>query len=420
MASIGNDPNGRKRILFIAGDGKRKTIRLGKVSMRQAEAFKVKLESLVGERITGTADDEVSRWVAAMDDETHAKLAAVELVKPRIPVNDRTLGKFTEDFIARMTTSKPNTIIAIKQVQRWLKKFFGADRDMRTITADQAHAFRDFMATEGLSENSLRRHIGRSRQMFERAIELGIVRGKNPFKGIAATVRGNKARQFFVTQAMANAAIEAAPDVQWRVLIALSRYGGVRMPSEALPLRWGDINWEKRRVLITSPKTEHHAGHETRFIPLFPELEKYLLQAHSEAEEGAEYVITRYRDSTSNLRTQFNRIIKKAGMKPWPRLWHNMRASRQTELSENNPAHAVCAWLGNSQRVASEHYLQVTDEHYERAAQNAAQQPSGEARNSGKSDSDFVENPPEIPVLAGVCESLQIDQCSRQGSNLQP
>jgi hypothetical protein len=53
MASIGIDPNGRKRILFIARDGKRKTVRLGKVAQRQAEAFKLKVEKIIGAEITG-------------------------------------------------------------------------------------------------------------------------------------------------------------------------------------------------------------------------------------------------------------------------------------------------------------------------------------------------------------------------------
>lgn len=43
MASISNDPNGRRRILFINPTKDRKTIRLGKVSLRQAEAVKVKV-----------------------------------------------------------------------------------------------------------------------------------------------------------------------------------------------------------------------------------------------------------------------------------------------------------------------------------------------------------------------------------------
>ena len=51
MASLCKDPNGRKRILFVTGDGSRKAIRLGKTSIKQAESFKIKMEivrSLVG------------------------------------------------------------------------------------------------------------------------------------------------------------------------------------------------------------------------------------------------------------------------------------------------------------------------------------------------------------------------------------
>src|SRR5688572_28746175 len=83
MATIGSDGNGRKRILFIAGDGTRKTVRLGKATMEQAAAFKVKMEAVIGAGITGSMDDETSRWLAALDDRTYARLAAVELVKSR-------------------------------------------------------------------------------------------------------------------------------------------------------------------------------------------------------------------------------------------------------------------------------------------------------------------------------------------------
>lgn len=68
-----------------------------------------------------------------------------------------------------------------------------------------------------------------------------------------------------------------------------------------------------------------------------------------------------------NLRTRFEKIIKRAGVTPWPRLWHNLRASRQTELTEVFPAHVVSAWLGNSERIAAQHYLQVLDSHFEKA-----------------------------------------------------
>src|SRR5262249_45065918 len=89
--------------------------------------------------------------------------------------------------------------------------------------------------------------------------------------------------------------------------------------------------------------------------------------------EGAIYVISRYRDTNQNLRTRFAKIIRRAGLTPWPKLFHNLRASRQTELVERYPIHVVCAWLGNTAAVAAEHYLQVTEDHFQSAAQIPAQ-----------------------------------------------
>jgi len=168
------------------------------------------------------------------------------------------------------------------------------------------------------------------------------------------------------------------------LIFALSRYGGLRCPSEHLALTWQDVDWERGRMLVRSPKTAHHEGHESRLVPSFPELLPYLREVFERAESGTQYVITRYRQANCNLRTQLQRIIAKAGLKAWPKLFQNLRSTRQTELTERWPEHVVCAWIGNSKAVAREHYLQVTDEHFEqaagisnangKAAQNAAQQ----------------------------------------------
>ena len=80
------------------------------------------------------------------------------------------------------------------------------------------------------------------------------------------------------------------------------------------------------------------------------------------------FVITRYRDSNSKLRTQLLRIRAKAGVGAWPRLFQNLRSTRETESAENFPDHVVCAWNGNSERVAREHYLQITDDHFKLAS----------------------------------------------------
>ena len=90
------------------------------------------------------------------------------------------------------------------------------------------------------------------------------------------------------------------------------------------------------------------------------------------------------RDATANLRTRFQKIIRRAGLTPWPKLFQNLRSTRETELAESFPMHVVCAWLGNSQPVAAKHYLQVTDEHFQRGAKCGAQSGALEAQNQAQ------------------------------------
>ena len=96
---------------------------------------------------------------------------------------------------------------------------------------------------------------------------------------------------------------------------------GLRCPSEVLGLTWQDINWAEGKMLVRSPKTEHCPGHESRYVPIFPELLPYLREVFEQAEPGTIYVITRYRKTNVNLRTELIRIIHRAGLKPWPKLF---------------------------------------------------------------------------------------------------
>jgi hypothetical protein len=74
----------------------------------------------------------------------------------------------------------------------------------------------------------------------------------------------------------------------------------------------------------------------------------------------------------ANLRTQFKRYIERAGLEPWPRLFHSMRASRETDLAKLYPIKAVTNWLGNTPAVAMKHYLQTTPADFEQAAKHGA------------------------------------------------
>lgn len=82
----------------------------------------------------------------------------------------------------------------------------------------------------------------------------------------------------------------------------------------------------------------------------------------------AAFEVDRYRDATQNLGTHFKRIINRAGITPWPRLFNAMRASRVTELAAEYPSAVCTSWMGHTRAVAEAHYHMVRDEDYEKAA----------------------------------------------------
>jgi hypothetical protein len=102
--------------------------------------------------------------------------------------------------------------------------------------------------------------------------------------------------------------------------------------------------------------------------------------------------------------------VKRAGLKPWPRLFHNLRASRETELAKEYPIHVVTAWLGNTPRIAMKHYLQVTDADFERASQSGAengaqvaQNPAQHAHAGHRTHSQETTQAPDVPRAYASC-----------------
>lgn len=162
-------------------------------------------------------------------------------------------------------------------------------------------------------------------------------------------------------------------------------------------------------------------------MPLFPELKPLLQTAYDEAPDfdkndpNTEFVIHRCLDRGANLRTHMQRIVRRAGVAPWPKLFQNLRSTRQTELSEKYPIHVVCAWLGNSQAIAAKHYLQVRDEDFAAAAGEDALPKAMQQEVHTKAQSETVSTlAGGVPLYASQCNSLLTIQCPLKDSNLGP
>ncbi len=329
MASVAKRPNGGKMIQFFDPSGRRRAIQLGRVAMKNANSVRVHVERLVAAQISGSAvDDVTSVWLNKLDQTMIDKLAKVDLIKARESAD---LGKLIDDFIKLKDGDvKPRTVAKYRVVKKHLIDHFGKSQPLKTLNAGEAKKWRAYLVSLELAENSIRKLSGIAKTMLNHAVENELLL-KNPFSCLPSALVPTRERHYFLSIEDTEKVIEACPDDEWKLIIALARYGGLRTPSETFSLKWQDINWEQNRFYVTSPKTERYAGKEGRMVPIFPELRPYFDKCFFDpSEDRAEHVISKHRVRSENLRTTFHKIIKRAGLKPWPKPFQNLRSSRET------------------------------------------------------------------------------------------
>ena len=414
MASICNDPNGQKRIAFVAPDGSRKAIRLGKVDQRGAESVARHVESLLSQKICGQpVTRETAVWLSDLNPKLKIKLASVGLIESDLPedapIEDpkkTILGAFLEGYILSRRDVKPATLVIWRQPCRNLKEFFGADKRLADITPGDCKQFKEWLLTQKLAATTKSKRLKFAREFFNVARGHRFIES-NPFAGVKVPAGDVSLRKQFVGRDVV-ARLLAVADPTWRTIIALSRFGGLRCPSEVLSLEWRHVNFETERIQVPSPKTEGYGGKASREIPLFKELRPFLEEAFELAAPGQTHVVGGnhlakglgvYGWVSCNLRTHLLRLLKRAGLEKWPRLFHNMRASFETELLEQFAGHVAAAWLGHSAVVMLKHYAQVTGDHFERAA--------GGKKSGAESGADVAQNPAQQRIAVD-CKEMPI------------
>jgi integrase len=431
MATTVKYSGGLKRIEFVSPpNAPKRIIRLGRVSMASAEKVKAKVEAIIADKMVNRPHDvELSGWLSGLDEDMLGRLKTVGLAEG-VGLAQVALGEILIRIFAAMSV-KPGTRLAYGHTRKNLEEFFGKARLMRDIKPADADNWRAWLTEhEKLSPATVSRRIIAARSMWKKAIRWKMA-GENPFAGITAGHQCNESRKVFVSRDVIDKVIAEAPDTEWKVLIALSRYGGLRCPSEHYALRWGDIDWHRGRIRVPCPKLEHREGHAFRTVPLFPELRDYLMSLYEESPEGTEFVISKYRGGPLNLRTQFERIIKHAGITPWPKLWHNLRASRESELMREYDLATVCKWIGNSPAVAAKHYAMSVDLNADfakavgpttEAQRNAQRSPAASNNQQETTKGEETKKPRETQgfVTSGplVATAGKTEAWARQDSNL--
>jgi len=356
MASLSKDGSGW-RILFVCpATGKRHTVRTGRCARKDAETARNMVEKLLQARRLGTAiDGQTAEWLKAIDDKLRDRLARVGLVDlPRATL----LGPFLDDYIEqrrRRGDVTDSTIEVWGHTRRNLKTYFGPDKDMRTIGPADADDWAAWLRShEKLAENTIRKRSQFAKKFFAVAVKRKLL-PENPFAGLVGAVVSVPDRQYFVPRESVDLLLEQCHGPEFRLLLVMARYLGVRVPSEIVPMKWGHVDWEKMRIVITSPKTKRHKGGDKRVCPIFPEVAPALREAWEAAPEGAQWIFPSVRHAGKNLRSWLERAILRSGLTPWPRLWQNFPGRR------NWPTSTLPTWRRPGWGIANGLQTDTTD-----------------------------------------------------------
>lgn len=392
-------------------NGRRVWASLGNVSrafVKDATYFADLLEQAAREGREAPAA--ATAWIDGLSDDLHNAFAKVGLAQLRRPVESDaaivgvTVGKLFDDYIARRDDLTKRSKSNLRNAKLAVVDIMGGHTLAANVRPIDCADWR-VAATKRYSAATVSGFVKKSRQVWADAVERGIC-SVNPWLKVKAGKQSNKSRNAFVDIATV-ARVMAEADWRWKLVIALCRFGGLRCPTEVYDLRWEHVLFDKSKIVVTSRKGANHDA-EHRVIPMFPELRALLAEALAHRDPEDERVVAWWSEGY-NPHTHFKRLVLRAGLTPWPRLMHNLRASRVTELADQFPAHVVTAWMGHSENVSQEHYRMTTDVHFDRAAKSAAFD-RGMARNDAEDGRPTIAKSPENTGFLGESRAVQYPQ----------
>jgi len=211
-------------------DPKRPRLNFGKITRREAESVKGFVESLIASKNTGAQiQPAVQQWLAGLPDSIRGQLVALGLAEPVERKPDVSLRSWMDSYIESRTDVKPNTERNMKAARDTLFRFFDSNMNLCDFTAFDAEQFRVKCLEKNLAEATIRRRCKRLKQFFAAAVKKRLI-ADNPFDGIP--VGSIAADKQFIGRDTIQKVIDHCPDIHWKLIFALARFGGLRIPSE--------------------------------------------------------------------------------------------------------------------------------------------------------------------------------------------
>jgi integrase len=351
-------------------DGRRYSIYLSghRYTKEYAEEFRQIVERLLLYRWRNDTvfDKKTMVWLETAPPELLSKLAKVGLITRDKP---KTCQLLWDTFLKyKKGTVKSNTMKDYSINQKIFYQTFAPTDLIEDVTPERLQTWKVSLLRSGRAAAGVASILKTTQTVFNWAVAQEWL-PKSPMKNISLGSFINRENDRIISIAEYAQLLSACPTQEYRVILAFARIGGLRCPSELEQMRWSDIDWERNRFLVRSPKTERHVGHQEREVPLFHELRQELEKLRSQVKpKDNDFVIQSFQGSSWNLYDPFQKIARAAGLGKIIRPFDNMRMSRSNEVIREYDEIKESLWIGHTRKVMLEHYYQLSDEDFAEAA----------------------------------------------------
>lgn len=346
-------------IRFKGVNGKREDIYLGK-NKRQAQSVLTHVESIVASRTLGVALSPAdAAWLTQIKDtpiESHlVKRGLAERTEARV---EHSVLAVLDDMIKDRRMAH-GTSVQWRAMRLNLIDFFGASKLIKDVTSGDCERFRDWLIRKDYAEATLRKRCQRLRQILNRAVKDRLITS-NPMEGIATAPVANEERRFYVDDKTYKKIKAVCTGTPTELLLELCRQQAMRL-HEALLIRWDDIDFDERVVTVRSSKTGN------RKAPLFTAPLEALMRV-PEGERQGRILSCWGMENRTTPRKAMMKALERAKVKPWEKLFQNMRSSRVTELlTKGLPVKDVADYAGQSPDVLWKHYASTQKDVFNKA-----------------------------------------------------
>jgi len=336
----------RLRVYTAAG---RRSIWLGKITEPEAIAIQRHADEIIAAQ---TADLPIPRstslWLDRIAPDIRSKLRALTGAA-------KTVSAAIDEYLhAKRAETADSTWSSISLSLDFLRDNVG-NRRLDAVPPEIIDSIYDTIDASSSTRGKIAKNW---RAFFRWAIDRKWITD-NPARHLSTAIAIREKQ--FVPAEVIHRALDACDDPQLAVVVALARFGGIRMSSELRGLTWSHIDTTRKRIRILDTKRSTE-----RDIPIFPEIAS-TLSRHDPGDLCRDLIGLSHAAITS----RFVDLLQRIGAEPWPALWHSMRATRETELIEQYGLATAAQWIGNSPSVAMRSYAIVTDTAWQRATRNS-------------------------------------------------